>query len=214
MGYLDTDFFVYSEEVDFQKRMHDAGWRILHVPRAARDPPRAARHRPLAGGRRGSSSSTAAATSTCESTIRRPSWRLSRLLWSWSYVPRALAAAVPARPGPGRPGSTPARRCDPAAARACARRPTPTTGNSTRIAAGRVRSPSGPRRGRRLVDLGPESVLVLVGPGVSRRRAQALGRARRSRTGVGARPGRCAPPRGGSRRGRGFRGRRARAHRG
>ena len=52
VGYLDPDFFVYSEEVDFQKRLHDAGWRILHVPRA-----RAIHHEQLAtdrspGGRR------------------------------------------------------------------------------------------------------------------------------------------------------------------
>lgn len=34
VGYFDTDYFVYFEEVDFQKRLHDAGWRILHVPAA------------------------------------------------------------------------------------------------------------------------------------------------------------------------------------
>ena len=43
VGYLDPDFFVYSEEVDFQKRMRDAGWRILHVPAA-----RAIHHEQLA----------------------------------------------------------------------------------------------------------------------------------------------------------------------
>jgi GT2 family glycosyltransferase len=34
VGYLDPDFFVYSDETDFCKRLHDAGWRILHVPAA------------------------------------------------------------------------------------------------------------------------------------------------------------------------------------
>ncbi len=35
VDYLDTDFFVYSDETDFCKRLHDAGWRILYVPAAA-----------------------------------------------------------------------------------------------------------------------------------------------------------------------------------
>jgi GT2 family glycosyltransferase len=34
VGYLDPDFFVYSDETDFQKRLHDAGWVVLHVPAA------------------------------------------------------------------------------------------------------------------------------------------------------------------------------------
>ncbi len=34
VGYLDPDFFVYSDETDFCKRLHDAGWRVLYVPAA------------------------------------------------------------------------------------------------------------------------------------------------------------------------------------
>ncbi|MEJ7715151.1 MAG: hypothetical protein WKF40_05355 [Thermoleophilaceae bacterium] len=34
VGYLDPGFFVYSDETDFCKRLHDAGWRILFVPGA------------------------------------------------------------------------------------------------------------------------------------------------------------------------------------
>ena len=34
MGYLDPDFFVYSDETDFCKRLHDAGWKVLFVPGA------------------------------------------------------------------------------------------------------------------------------------------------------------------------------------
>jgi hypothetical protein len=34
IGYLDPAFFVYSDETDFCKRLHDAGWSILHVPAA------------------------------------------------------------------------------------------------------------------------------------------------------------------------------------
>ncbi len=31
---LDPDFFVYSDEVDFARRLRDAGWRSLYVPSA------------------------------------------------------------------------------------------------------------------------------------------------------------------------------------
>ena len=34
VGWLDERFFVYSDEVDFCRRLRDAGWRILHVPSA------------------------------------------------------------------------------------------------------------------------------------------------------------------------------------
>jgi len=34
VGWLDPDFFVYSDETDFCKRLRDAGWRILYVPAA------------------------------------------------------------------------------------------------------------------------------------------------------------------------------------
>jgi GT2 family glycosyltransferase len=34
VGYLDPDFFVYSDETDFCKRLADAGWRTLYVPAA------------------------------------------------------------------------------------------------------------------------------------------------------------------------------------
>jgi N-acetylglucosaminyl-diphospho-decaprenol L-rhamnosyltransferase len=35
VGYLDPDFFVYSDEVDFARRLRDASWRSLYVPSAA-----------------------------------------------------------------------------------------------------------------------------------------------------------------------------------
>jgi N-acetylglucosaminyl-diphospho-decaprenol L-rhamnosyltransferase len=35
VDYLDPDFFVYSDEVDFARRLRDAGWRSLYVPGAA-----------------------------------------------------------------------------------------------------------------------------------------------------------------------------------
>ncbi len=34
VGFLDPDFFVYSDEVDFAKRLSDAGWHSLYVPAA------------------------------------------------------------------------------------------------------------------------------------------------------------------------------------
>jgi N-acetylglucosaminyl-diphospho-decaprenol L-rhamnosyltransferase len=34
VDYLDSDFFVYSDEVDFARRLRDAGWRSLYVPSA------------------------------------------------------------------------------------------------------------------------------------------------------------------------------------
>jgi hypothetical protein len=34
VGWLDRDFFVYSDETDFCKRLGDAGWRTLYVPAA------------------------------------------------------------------------------------------------------------------------------------------------------------------------------------
>ena len=34
VDYLDPEFFVYSDETDFCKRLHDAGWRMLYEPSA------------------------------------------------------------------------------------------------------------------------------------------------------------------------------------
>ena len=34
IGFLDRDFFVYSDETDFCKRLRDAGWGVLYVPGA------------------------------------------------------------------------------------------------------------------------------------------------------------------------------------
>ena len=34
VGYLDPDFFIYSDETDFAKRLRDAGWSSLYVPAA------------------------------------------------------------------------------------------------------------------------------------------------------------------------------------
>jgi N-acetylglucosaminyl-diphospho-decaprenol L-rhamnosyltransferase len=93
VGWLDPDFFVYSDETDFCKRLHDAGWRILFVPHA-----RAVHHDQL---------------STDEAAMRQrivefhrnrnvyfrkhrmPVTRaLWRVCWAWAYLVRALVAMV------------------------------------------------------------------------------------------------------------------------
>ena len=94
VGFLDPDFFVYSEEVDFQKRIHDAGWRILHVPRA-----RAIHHEQLAtdrsaGGRRRIVQFHRGRDLYMQKHHSAPVVLLSRALWSLSYLPRGLAALL------------------------------------------------------------------------------------------------------------------------
>jgi GT2 family glycosyltransferase len=92
VGYLDPGFFVYSDEVDFARRLRDAGWRSLYVPGAVAvhheqlstatvPEPRIvemARNRDLYMRRHHSSTSALAV----------------RLLTAWSYGARALAALV------------------------------------------------------------------------------------------------------------------------
>jgi N-acetylglucosaminyl-diphospho-decaprenol L-rhamnosyltransferase len=91
VGYLDPDFFVYSEEVDFQKRLRDAGWGILHVPAA-----RAVHHEQLASDRAGSKRRIVQFHRGRDLYMRKhhssPAVVLCRLLWAWSYLARALAA--------------------------------------------------------------------------------------------------------------------------
>ena len=91
VGYLDPDFFVYSDETDFCKRLRDAGWRILHVPVA-----RAVHHDQL------STDSASARRRIVEFHRGRdrylrkhvsPAQRLLvRVLGAWFYLVRALAA--------------------------------------------------------------------------------------------------------------------------
>jgi GT2 family glycosyltransferase len=91
VGYLDTDFFVYSEEVDFQKRLHDAGWRVLHVPAA-----KAIHHEQLASDRSAGARRVVQFHRGRAMYMRkhhsRPVAMTARVLWAWSYVPRAIAA--------------------------------------------------------------------------------------------------------------------------
>ena len=101
VGYLDPDFFVYSDEVDFARRLRDAGWRSLYVPGARGDPPRAALHRrrARAADRRNGAQPRPA---TCASTTRAAAARAVRWLTAWAYALRALAALVLPGHGPAR----------------------------------------------------------------------------------------------------------------
>jgi len=101
VGYLDPDFFVYSEEVDFQKRLGDAGWRILHVPAA-----RAVHHEQLASDLAGGGRRIVQFHRGRDLYMRKhhsgPVVALCRLLWAWSYLARALAATFMSGHDPGR----------------------------------------------------------------------------------------------------------------
>jgi GT2 family glycosyltransferase len=89
IGWLDPDFFVYSDETDFQKRLRDAGWRVLYVPEA-----RAIHHEQL------STDVEAAARRITEFHRGRDRYMrkhhnpvsafLVRLLTAWAYGVRAL----------------------------------------------------------------------------------------------------------------------------
>jgi N-acetylglucosaminyl-diphospho-decaprenol L-rhamnosyltransferase len=100
VDYLDPDFFVYSDEVDFARRLRDAGWRSLWVPAAT-----AVHHEQL-------STDTVPERRIVELARNRDLYmrkhhspataRAVRWLTAWSYAVRALAALV-------LPGHTPAR---------------------------------------------------------------------------------------------------------
>jgi N-acetylglucosaminyl-diphospho-decaprenol L-rhamnosyltransferase len=93
VGWLDPDFFVYSDETDFCKRLHDAGWRILFAPQAQ------AVHRDQL-----STDAAAMRRRIVEfhrnrdlyfvkhrMPVTRVIWRLC---WTWAYLVRAAAAVA------------------------------------------------------------------------------------------------------------------------
>jgi GT2 family glycosyltransferase len=93
VGYLDPDFFVYSDEVDFAKRLRAAGWHSLYVPAA-----RAIHREQL------STDAAAARRRIVEMARNRDRYmrkhhsqaaaRKVRWLTAWTYALRALAACV------------------------------------------------------------------------------------------------------------------------
>ena len=91
VGYLDPDFFVYSDETDFCKRLGDAGWRILHVPAA-----RAVHREQLATDIAASERRVVEFHRGRDLYMRKHHSAAAalayRLLSAWAYLPRALAA--------------------------------------------------------------------------------------------------------------------------
>ena len=100
VDYLDPAFFVYSDEVDFAKRLREAHWRSLYVPSAV-----AIHHEQL-------STATVSEPRILELARNRDLYmrkhhspgaaRTVRWLTAWSYAVRALAAL-------GLPGHSPKR---------------------------------------------------------------------------------------------------------
>jgi GT2 family glycosyltransferase len=93
VGYLDPDFFVYSDETDFCKRLRDAGWEILHVPGA-----QAVHHEQLTFDRSAGEPRVVEFHRNRDLYVRKhhgPAAALVvRLLTAWNYAVRTLAAVV------------------------------------------------------------------------------------------------------------------------
>jgi GT2 family glycosyltransferase len=93
VGYLDSQFFVYSDETDFCKRLGDAGWRILYVPTA-----RAVHHEQLATDPDAGERRVVEFHRNRDRYMRKHHGSAAaaavRWLTAWSYLPRALAALV------------------------------------------------------------------------------------------------------------------------
>jgi len=96
--YLDPSFFLYSEEVDFQKRLHDAGWKVIHVPAA-----RALHHQQLRNDRSAGARRIVEFHRGRDAYMRKhhalPAVLACRALWAWWYVMRAPVSLF--RPGQG-----------------------------------------------------------------------------------------------------------------
>jgi N-acetylglucosaminyl-diphospho-decaprenol L-rhamnosyltransferase len=92
IGWFDPAFFVYSDEVDFCKRLRDAGWRTLYVPEAV-----AVHHEQLSTGavpeRRIVELSRNRDRYMRKHHSRAAAWAV-RLLTAFTYAMRALAAVV------------------------------------------------------------------------------------------------------------------------
>jgi len=93
VGWLDSDFFVYSDETDFCKRLRDAGWRILFVPGA-----QAVHHDQLATDAASMRRRIVEFHRNRDLYFKKHGMRLTRLVWkacwTWAYLVRALAAAL------------------------------------------------------------------------------------------------------------------------
>ena len=98
VGYMDPEFFVYYDECDFAKRLHDAGWRSLYVPAA-----QAVHHDQLSTDLAAGLPRIVEFHRNRDLYMRKHHSRAAaiavRVLTAWSYALRALAATVlPNRP--------------------------------------------------------------------------------------------------------------------
>jgi N-acetylglucosaminyl-diphospho-decaprenol L-rhamnosyltransferase len=93
VGWLDGDFFVYSDETDFCRRLHDAGWRILFVPEA-----QAVHHDQLGTDAAAMRRRIVEFHRNRDLYFRKHGMHLTRFVWkacwTWAYLVRAAAAAV------------------------------------------------------------------------------------------------------------------------
>ena len=93
VGWLDGDFFVYSDETDFCKRLRDAGWRILFVPGA-----RAVHHNQLGTDAAAMNRRIVEFHRNRDLYFRKHGLTATRLVWrlcwTWAYLARAAAAAL------------------------------------------------------------------------------------------------------------------------
>ena len=125
IGYFDPAFFVYSDEVDFCRRLADAGWHTLYVPDA-----RAVHHEQLTTG-------SVPARRIVEFSRNRDRYMrkhhnvvsaaLVRFLTAWTYGLRTVAALVLPGMTPSATPSTSARRSSRAAAKGSPRAPRSST---------------------------------------------------------------------------------------
>ncbi len=93
VGWLDPDFFVYSDETDFCKRLWDAHWKILYVPsaRAVHDDQMA---QDLSGTERRIVEYHRNRDRYLRKHLGRVEAALMRPLLAWPYLLRAAAALV------------------------------------------------------------------------------------------------------------------------
>jgi N-acetylglucosaminyl-diphospho-decaprenol L-rhamnosyltransferase len=92
VGLLDPEFFVYSDETDFCKRLRDAGWTILFVPAAE-----AVHHEQLATDRAAGSRRVVEFHRGRDRYMRKHHPRLARIarpMSAFPYLLRAMAALV------------------------------------------------------------------------------------------------------------------------
>jgi N-acetylglucosaminyl-diphospho-decaprenol L-rhamnosyltransferase len=100
VDYMDPDFFVYYDECDFAKRLHEAGWHCLFVPAAE-----AIHHDQLSTDLAKGLPRIVEFHRNRDLYMRKHHGRAAayavRALTAWSYALRALAATViPSRPAP------------------------------------------------------------------------------------------------------------------